>query len=86
MDQTIKLKTALTMIDYDGRVDGETTVHDQDITFFSEGLTINNDLSVSGTGDAITFKAVSNVADAVGPGEYSITDEVEGEAPFVYVS
>jgi hypothetical protein len=77
---TIKLTSALTMFDYFGRVEGETTLHDQDITFFSEGLTIEDDLSISGTGDAITFKAVSNIADVVGEGEYTITDAVEGEA------
>src|SRR6187401_2361478 len=70
-----KLTSALTMFDYDGRAEGNITVHDQDITFFSEGLTIQIDGTIAGSGDAITFKAVSNIPDVVAEGEYSITEE-----------
>ncbi|RAW02585.1 hypothetical protein [Pseudochryseolinea flava] len=69
----ITLTGSLPMYDYFGRAVGETTVHDQDITSYGEGLQYDietNPPTVSGAGDLITFKAVSNVA----------TDAVEGEA------
>jgi hypothetical protein len=77
---TIELTSALTMLDWNGRDDDGTTVHDHDITFFSEGITLDEGAEASGSGDAITFKAVSTVQDVLGAGTYSITDDVEGEA------